>query len=141
MKMRVNTNFGDVTLPAASAATLADDNTVTAFLHGHCHSLALAIHERMGWQLIGLYNETRPTNQSPNHTVVRMPNKRLLDITGYLVGTGGYKVAKPITKDEILKWDDYRKPNIKMAQPFADVLLQTVKLRTKKVSKQMSFGY
>jgi len=48
------------------------------FVSGHCHSLALAIHEATGWDVIG--DNWRPC---PGHVAVRIPDDgSILDIQG-----------------------------------------------------------
>ena len=49
-----------------------------AFLGGHCHSLALALHARTGWPLVAIDNASGECV----HVAVRSPTDRIVDVTG-----------------------------------------------------------
>jgi hypothetical protein len=55
-----------------------DTASLLAFLGGHCHSLALALHARTGWPLVAIDNESGECI----HVAVRSPDSRIVDITG-----------------------------------------------------------
>ena len=127
--MQVDTNWGKVELPEEpNVEALKKDGVVTTFTFGHCHSLALAIHELTGWPLVGLYRLYRPWSnmeETPDHVVVKTPKGKLLDISG-LDNVRGYSGEVKFTKDEVERFRDYRKPDTKMARPFAVVLLRSI---------------
>ena len=109
---------------------IIDYDAEYAFTRGQCHSLALALHRLTGWQLYGLYkpNELR-YGRTPSHTVVRSPDGEYIDIGGNTALEDWreyYPDAKPVavTEAQVLEFehDDYVKPNIKAAMPYAVTL-------------------
>lgn len=54
-----------------------DERAREAFTRGHCHSLALALHEATGWPIVGAEDEELEIC----HFFVRTPDGRLLDVT------------------------------------------------------------
>ena len=112
-----------------------DDNAVQAFTRGHCHSLALALHQETGWPLFGMYSEeegnmSHENGDTPSHVLVQMPNGDFLDIEG----TGAvenwqqsWPTTEPVkvTEAEVLGFSkiDYKEPNVEAARPFAKTLL------------------
>lgn len=77
-----------------------DDRSMLAFTNGHCHSLALAIHERTGWETVGLYSGSG----SLEHVLAADPAGRFVDIGGVrrqpeLVSDG--RMLAPLDPSEI----------------------------------------
>ena len=65
---------------AASVDELDGFTTVEGvFEYGYCHALALAVHERTGWPVVGL--RARDSSES-NHYLVRRPDGMLVDVRG-----------------------------------------------------------
>ncbi len=121
--MRVDTNYGTIELPKIPRIT---EDVITVFKFGHCHSLALAIHDLTKWQLVGLYRPWRDENETPDHVVIKMPDGHLLDIKGVDELKRYRRPPVPFTREEIVNFKDYRPANPKMAQPYAVKLLQRV---------------
>ena len=67
-----------VALRVAADSALIDAATVYRYLNGQCHALALVIHERTGWPIVG----ARSGAWSVWHVAVRHPSGRLLDVEG-----------------------------------------------------------
>lgn len=70
-----------------------DKNVETAFTCGHCHSFALAVHERFGWPIMGVRwmdedpfpHPTKgllPGRPIPDHVVILHPTEGLVDVEG-----------------------------------------------------------
>jgi hypothetical protein len=110
-----------------------DERAEAAFLHGQCHALALALHERTGWPIIGVEDEELDIC----HFHVQTPCGRALDITGaheiddylelehvdycpeleYLVEQGPEYVAS-LGSDP-----NWRAPRLDVARSFVEALL------------------
>jgi hypothetical protein len=58
-------------------AGILDQRAELAFVYGQCHGLAMALHARCGWPLIGLYS-----GQRCDHVCVERPNGDFVDVTG-----------------------------------------------------------
>ena len=109
---------------------IIDYNAEYAFTRGQCHSLALALHRLTGWELYGLYiRDEFESGKTPSHTVVRTPSGEYIDIEGNTALEDWreyYPDAKPVavTEAQVLEFehDDYVKPNIKAAMPYAVTL-------------------
>jgi hypothetical protein len=56
-----------------------DEAALLAFLGGHCHSLALALHERTGWPLVAV---DQRSDGVCVHVAVRRPDGTIVDIAG-----------------------------------------------------------
>jgi hypothetical protein len=56
-----------------------DDQAKFAFTRGHCHSLALAVHQQTGWPMMAIVGNEK---QAVTHVVVAMPDGRWLDAFG-----------------------------------------------------------
>ena len=109
---------------------IIDYDAEYAFTRGQCHALALALHSLTGWQLYGLYKpcELRWSG-TPSHTVVRSPDGEYIDINGNNAleeWQEYYPEAEPkaVTEAQVLAFeeDDYCKPDIKAAMPYAKTL-------------------
>src|SRR4051794_37517203 len=69
---------GEKVLVIHDAARL-DEAARLAFLGGHCHSLALALHERTGWPLIAIDHRSDGVCA---HVAVQRPDGKVVDIAG-----------------------------------------------------------
>lgn len=80
MNVTLNANYGWFEDRAFDLEVGSLDETAKyVFTHGQCHSLALALHEATGWDIVGVgYGGT------PDHVGVLSPRGRVLDITGYV---------------------------------------------------------
>ena len=58
-----------------------DQQAEYAFSAGHCHALALAIHERTGWPLLAMSGR-HSLRANLQHVVVVMPDGRWFDVQG-----------------------------------------------------------
>jgi hypothetical protein len=55
-----------------------DDRAWFAFIYGQCHGLALALHNRTGWSLVAIVDDTGACG----HVCVRRPDGAIIDVTG-----------------------------------------------------------
>ena len=55
----------------------------TPFLHGNCYAFALALHEGLGWPMVGLILKKRDI-EVVEHAGVRSPDGRIFDIRGFV---------------------------------------------------------
>lgn len=74
----------ELRLPGDKALVLSDEPrldeaALLAFLGGHCHSLALALHERTKWPLVAI---RRQRDGACIHVAARRPDGRIVDIAG-----------------------------------------------------------
>src|SRR5438093_9317454 len=72
---------GDRAVVRSSVATAVPEDFESiedVFENSYCHSLALALHERTGWPIVGLYNQRLGTD----HYLVRRPDGFLVDVHG-----------------------------------------------------------
>lgn len=106
-----------------------DDQARIVFGRGHCHSLALAIHELTGWPLAGMYD----FHGTLSHVLVWMPDGMLLDVNGVrteeevntTLGDPDDYVCE-LTEDDIeleVEWNNLFEPMVEEAKPFAKALL------------------
>ena len=58
-----------------------DESAEYVFSAGHCHALALAIHERTGWPLLAMSGR-HSLRANLQHMVVVMPDGKWLDVNG-----------------------------------------------------------
>lgn len=134
--MRVNCHWGEYDLTLGCINTEAK----RIFTCGHCHSLAIVIHKITMWKYVtflelepGEYEsrlkEEYASELIPQHVAILTPNRKVLDIYGIsplkdLKDKWGYTLYPP---DYFVESDfdgGYLKHDIKMATPFAEVLLQ-----------------
>jgi hypothetical protein len=102
---------------------IIDDRAIRVFSSGHCHSLAVALHELTSWPLWGWKKVSRI---SPSHVLVMTPKKRLLDIKGLRPVPKPTNSAElvPLTLSNIQRFPDYKPLNIENAKPFAHMILE-----------------
>jgi len=55
------------------------DSVEDVFTYGYCHALALALHAKTGWAIVGLYN---PRDGYADHFLVKRPDGMLVDVKG-----------------------------------------------------------
>ncbi|HEX8102138.1 MAG TPA: hypothetical protein VF533_05980 [Solirubrobacteraceae bacterium] len=86
-------------------AGVLDDRAQLAFRMGHCHSMALAIHQATGGELLGLAHHQTPYD----HILVAGEGDRLIDVGGTRstdeVQAGGH--LHPVSSDEVVALPDY----------------------------------
>lgn len=106
-----------------------DDQARAAFSFGHCHSLALALHRRTGWPLLGLSRHDRQANLT--HVVLEMPDGRWLDASGpQPADPQPYPGAPPprsITEEQLLELTEQAEwlaADPQLAESFVDPLLE-----------------
>lgn len=107
------------------------------FQNGHCHSLALAIHERTGWPLVGVHVDGW---EVPHHVVVRHPTGYTFDVLGFGVE---HRWADLHGEEEVELADldvdyvrsacpddsgerTYREPEVEIAALFVDAVLELI---------------
>jgi hypothetical protein len=90
------------------------------FTCGQCHSFAVAIHALTGWALyaIGGYGD------SPDHIVVRDPERGFFDVKGFGAEVGWRGIPRPISIDEIQHYHGYLPCEPLRALPFARTILK-----------------
>jgi hypothetical protein len=112
-----------------------DESAKRAFQSGHCHSLALAIHQITHWQIKGVGLESwGDTPDSPSHCVVWSPElKRYVDVTGANRRPDNkWRVLnKRISPVKAKFLGGYLNPNVKLAMPFARSVLRDLGLLEK----------
>ena len=107
--------------------TLDDREVKYIFTHGHCHSLALAIHSLTGWPLVFNHHSA----ESVGHVAVRKPDGKILDIVGEWTDDGfeseyygqGTRLATPADVYRMVGRGAYLTPEPVNAIPFARLLL------------------
>lgn len=106
-----------------------DAESVRAFMTAQCHALALEIHDRTGWPLVGLTDEFGEVG----HVMIRTPSGRLLDITGAWdaddlldENTSLFYDVEDLAADEVRGFGsaDEWAPRTPLASLFADVTLR-----------------
>lgn len=101
-----------------------DDAARFAFTAGHCHALALAIHEHTGWPMLAMSSK-HSMRDILQHVVVVMPDGRWLDINGPQNPEHRW-LFKRMSADEVANmsqleyWDD---PQTEVARDFVQPLL------------------
>lgn len=106
-------------------------NAKIAFMFGHCHSIALALHILKGFDIYSFVSKSlEDFIYSPSHIAVRLPNKDYLDIEG-TKALIRYRETYPDTKvfkippDRISAGLDCFLPvQTEKAMPFAKMLLK-----------------
>ena len=107
-------------------AGVIDITAQKVFTRGHCHSLALALHELTKWPIYGV----DISDGTPGHFVVKTPKGKFLDIEGLHTADTWHNINKNSTRPStIFKWSSgrrsiYFKPEVKKATPFAKAVLK-----------------
>lgn len=103
-----------------------DAESRAAFTYGHCHSMALAVHRKTGWPMLGLQHHSKEIN----HVVLEMPDGRWLDARGpHRANPEPYPGAKPpqvMSEDEVRALGDRKdwlRADPELAESFVDPLL------------------
>ena len=112
-----------------------DMEALAAFTGGQCHALALALHERTGWPIVGLYRDSEdggelvcPANLS--HLLVQRPDGQLMDIEGAgepagLIAEPDWECLAPVdveTVRQLHTTGPWRAPEIELARSFCGEL-------------------
>ena len=109
-----------------------DDQAKLAFTEGQCHALAIALNSLTGWTIKGLGNPYYDSPRSPSHVVVYSSKLRLyVDIEGAWGRSGlranSNKVVNRNVSTSLARClDNYLKPNVQAAMPFAKSILRTL---------------
>lgn len=103
-----------------------DDTARFAFSAGHCHSFAMALHDRTGWPILAMSGKySGYTNLQ--HMVVVMPDGKWLDARGIQEPDRENHIHfQPMTLQEIQSMKDlkgWKKPQMEVAQEFVDAFL------------------
>ena len=102
-----------------------DDTARFAFTSGHCHALALAIHQHTGWPMLAMSGRFS-AYRDLRHVVVQMPDGRWLDINGPQEPEERL-VIRPISEDEVTHMGrirDWDNPDVEPARSFVEPLLK-----------------
>lgn len=108
-----------------------DFNAIDVFTRGHCHSLAIALQELVGGELVGTQEDC--CDGIPSHILVKTGHDTYVDIEG--IQDYDEVMAKctedaylaEIHIDEIEDWTDtgdYRPLRVDDARPFAEALAE-----------------
>lgn len=117
------------------------------FLHGGCYVFALALHQGLGWPMVGLIRNERGHDRI-RHAAVRNPDGRLFDIRGYIteeeIGTP-FSYEPPYDLREITIADleanaHTQSYSIKRARNIAEILWPELPWREKRISKVTAFA-
>lgn len=100
----------------------------TPFLQGLCYEFAIALHEGLGWPMVGLMK-----GETIWHAGVRMPDGRLHDVRGALTEEefGSYFlsspfVIRPVTIEEMRATRPLEPYSMKRARQLAEILWPTL---------------
>ena len=112
---------------------IVDDNARKAFRNGHCHSLAIALHQLAGLTIKGVGREDEGDEpDSPAHCVVWSPKlRKYVDIKGAAKRPPNHwKVLnRRIPEDYARKYlKGYLRPNVQVALPFARTIIRDLGL-------------
>ena len=106
---------------------IIDTNAITAFMKGHCHSLALAINRIKSFPIIAI-KDSVDSFDSPSHLCVKTKDD-YLDI----IGLGAIERAKQkwniigvqeVKPEQVYAFERYLKPRPDLAMRFAMSLLR-----------------
>lgn len=116
-----------------------DERAVRAFTRGQCHALALALHEKKGWDLYGLFSKYNFENFpidiedgliTPSHVIVRSDKGEYIDIMGIGADCRWSHRAElvPVQKGHVLQYEDidYLEPEMEVANKFVEPVLGLV---------------
>ena len=124
--MRVQVHFGYVC--ETNCDGIVDHDADRLFTHGHCHSLAFALHKLTNWPIYGVVYDF--ADNMPGHVLVLSP-EGWLDING-LLDISYFDDARRLNASHFKPWylkpgDEvgYFQPDIEMAMPYAKTLLKT----------------
>lgn len=122
--VRLNANYGWMDEDFYLTPGVIDETARWVFTHGHCHSLALAISDVTGWDLVGAFQWDDTPYGGPSHVGILTDAGEVLDIDGRWEPHqwGREYSAQVIDVDyhDALSWDYYREPQIEIAQLWVD---------------------
>ena len=103
-----------------------DSKAIDEFTRGQCHALALALHERTGLPLAGIWCDYHDLPETPCHVVVMLEDGKLLDIEGPNAEERWDGKVYPLAKVEVEDFcnRDYVKPRMKTAMLYAEAVLK-----------------
>ena len=104
-----------------------DRRAIAGFTLGQCHGLALAVHERTGWPMVGAYNG----NGVCQHVLVVDDQGRLVDITGartraQVLSADNVDHVQPIDRaqiDRLVADDGWALPDTAAAELWLDQVI------------------
>jgi hypothetical protein len=123
---------GDKVLVLADDPRL-DEAALLAFLGGHCHSLALALHQETDWPLVAI---DRRADGVCVHVAVQRDDGRIIDIAGAHTlehindAVGGGAVIRQVTAidlDELHHKHHWAKPDPDAVSPWVETVLGQAK--------------
>jgi hypothetical protein len=96
------------------------------FTAGQCHALALALHGRTQWPMVGDFDVQRTT--LPLHVLVRLPDGSLLDANRVIYGRVRLHGddQRPLTPADVWKLvarGEYAPPDLELATRYVDSIL------------------
>lgn len=110
-----------------------DYDVIGIFTSGHCHSFALEMHRVTGWTMVAveLLDESiyGPVGEYPSHIMVQHPNGKYVDIHGFREPRIDYPMVRrmvPVTKEQIMKFKGYMRPNTKIAESYVKTVLRKI---------------
>ena len=102
-----------------------DDAARYAFSAGHCHALALAIHERTGWPMLAMSGRYS-AYKDLQHVVVVMPDGKWLDVQGPRDPEEElHRHKQAINADEVSNMGrirHWKNPQLEIAREFVDAV-------------------
>lgn len=131
-RLTLNANRGWGDYDYELEAGVIDDTAEHVFTHGHCHSLALALHEATGWDIIGSLSGWNG-DDTPDHVGVLVPGPtpEVLDIHGtwdaddWLAEYGGVEWRRVDPEEAYGAFDRmYRKPDVEAARHWVYPVLE-----------------
>jgi hypothetical protein len=124
---------------ATRALPRINQDAVDQFTCGQCHALALAIHEKTGLPLAGIWrHDYNPEHSTPCHVVVQHPKGTLIDIQGPGAEDRWEGIVQSMDVEVVrdLSNRDYSTPRMDEAEPYANAVLKTYNIQPFKVSKR-----
>ncbi len=118
-----------------------DQEAVSEFTCGQCHALALAIHEKTGLPLAGIWRIGWSGRVTPCHVVVMLPedgDNNLLDIQGPHAEERWEGEVRELAVEEVLDFQnrDYRAPEMGNAKRYAEAVLRTYGIKSFKPTRR-----
>lgn len=130
------------TLTVKDGKGIIDEHASEAFTHGQCHALAIALHDRTGWPIIGVGGD----EETPSHFVVYDPKAdTFVDIDGpdaqERFPYEFERMIKEFDREYAIKPPYYLHADLKAARPFAKTVLEQVESLPEKKRKTNAFNY
>lgn len=100
-----------------------DSDAQAAFSFGHCHSLALAVHNKTGLPMLAMSRHSRTGELT--HVVIELPDGRWLDSRGVKEADG--EEVMPLSREQALELGerpDWLSADPELAESFVEPLLE-----------------